>query len=386
MYLFKGNPLVCKPVLSIEIPNLPVAFGSGKVSDSFWLNDNLLLVKSDRIGAFDQPHRMEDGQPAFYPGKGEIINAFNLQAETWASGVMPTDHIELTEEHFKRIPQKLWSRCSLHLPVKERVLVEAIVRTGCEGSMAKTAKEAKPLCGQEISPDLYKGQSLDRPMFTPTSKAPKGEKDIPYTLEEYYREVGDKAVANYIYGMSVLLHLRSKAYALAQKMDKPDDKFEFGIFEQNLPICGTPMRRWRVGFGSTLFNNLCRNSGLTFKSCDLYRGMPLFDSNLFYEFAEENSRTGKVRLIDERGSTDSSRFRLLELTLLGRQFAEKGLFEQAELFLNDFWCKEWFRTQSKLTGEGGYDESSKQIVTLPDWVLAETGRRNLMAYYRLYPD
>lgn len=381
--LLKTNPLLEKPVISVDDFGLSRAFESGKVSESFWLPDvNLLLIKTDRIGAYDQPHRMMDGRPAFYSGKGIISNAFSLEGEAIASSLMPTDHINLSEDHKKVIPPELWSRSSVHLPVKERVSAEAIVRTGCEGSMAKTAKEGKLLCGQEIEKGLYKGKQLSRPMFTPTSKAPKGEKDKPYTLEEYYQEIGDKDIANYIYGISVLLHLAFRENAADKSMDHPDDKFEFGIFSAGLAVgksADSPAiygRSWEDRFSNLCFlNDLQENS---------WREMPNFDFDLFVEFANENAKTGVVRLIDERASTDSSRYRPLFSTGTGRDLHENGGVELARAFLDDFWCKEWFRAQSKATGKGGYDSDSKQIVTLEDWILTQTGQKNLMTYLALY--
>jgi phosphoribosylaminoimidazole-succinocarboxamide synthase len=382
---FKGeNPLFGDAVLDIEIPDLEKAFGSGKVRESFWLSDHtLLLIDTDRIGAYDQPHRTVDGRPAFYTGKGKIINAFNQMGEKIASSIMPTDYVKSTNEHWRQIPRELWPRCSFHFPAEKRIDVEAIARTVCEGSMAKTAKEGKLLCGQSIPADLFKGDALEWPMFTPTSKASKGEKDMPITLEEYFQVIGDKAVANYIYGMSILLHLAFRGKALDNHLDHPDGKFEFGLFPAGLPICGTPQKdeRGKILTYDRLFRRLCSSAGFLREA---WEKMPDFDFELFCQFAEENAKTGIVRLIDERVSTDSGRFRLWANTSMGRDLMQQGCVEQARFLLDDFLCKEWFRAQSRLTGKGGYDADAKQIVTLEDWVLAETGRRNLMAYLWMY--
>lgn len=381
--MLQKNPLSEKnPVLEIEDFGLSRAFGSGKVRESFWLPDeNLLLIDTDRIGAYDQPHKMNNGSPAFYTGKGVLINAFNHEGEAIASSLTPTDYLFMTDEYRKIIPENLWSRCAIHLPVKKRILVEAIVRTGCEGSMAKTAKEGKLLCGQEVEADLYKGKQLSRPMFTPTSKAPKGEKDQPYTLEEYYNEIGDEAIANYIYGISVLLHLNFRKNAYFGRLDHPDDKFEFGIFPEGLHI--NKRKNDEIGGinWENLFKHLCHQNDFSSES---WREMPNFDFDMFVEFANENAKTGVVRLIDERASTDSSRYRPYFSTELGRKLHENGQEEFARTYLDDFWCKEWFRMQSKATGKGGYDADSRQIVTLENWVLNMTGQRNLMAYLALY--
>lgn len=379
-----GNPLLGKPVLDVEIPGLERAFESGKVREAFLIDNGIsVFIDTDRIGAFDQKHRTVDGRPAFYSGKGEIINAFNKKGEIIASGIMPTDYIRPTKRYWQQIPPELWGRCSFHLLAEKRIDVEAIVRTGCEGSMAKIAQEGKLLCGQAISTDLYKGDILERPMFTPTSKAPKGEKDLPLTLEEYFQVIGDKTVANYIYGMSVLLHLAFRGEAMKNMLDHPDGKFEFGLFPAGLPIYGK-MQEDETGKALTydrLFVRSCISAGFDRKA---WHNLPDFDFQLFCQFAEDNAKTGVVRLIDERVSTDSGRFRLWGNTVIGNDLMQIGCPEQARFFLDDFLCKEWFRAQSKLTGKGGYDAAAKDIVTLEDWVLAETGRRNLMAYFWMY--
>ena len=378
--IFGGkNPLAGKPVLDVEIPGLEKV-GSGKVTVIFRAPDGkLIFIATDRIGAFDQPHLTEDGKPAHYPGKGEILTAFNWWGKGAASALVPTDYVPL-KDYLNLIPAELQYRASVHFPANRRVDVEFVVRSSNEGSM--TGKES--ICGQKLPLGLQLGQLLTRPFFTPTTKAPKGEKDKPLTLEEYTEVVGDKGLANYLYGIAVMLHLINRGMALARGLDRPDQKMEFGIFDpmapiyKDGPIANRTRIDWTVEDASTIFSNLCVKAGFNHWA---WKEMPLFDIELFCQFAQKNYQS--VRLVDEYGGTDDGRYRLLADTNRARELMEGGDLEEAKIVMRRYLCKEYFRLASKQTGKGGYEEPAQQAVVIPDKVLVETGKRNLLALQML---
>lgn len=375
--IFGGkDPLKSQPVLDVDIPGLE-RVGSGKVTVVFRMPDgNLIFIATDRIGAFDQPHLTQDGQPAHYPGKGMILTAFQIWGKTKAAlPLIPTDFIPL-ESCLDLIPSALRNRATLHLPANRRIDVEFVVRSSNEGSMTGRAE----ICGQKLPSNLKLGQLLDRPYFTPTTKAPKGQKDVALTLEKYVEVVGDDDLANYLYGISVLLHLINRGMALSRGLDRPDQKMEFGIFDPTAPIFleQLPIKRmefvWSEDNTKVLFNNLCGKAGFLSSA---WINMPMFDLRRFCRFAQTNYQS--VRLIDEYGGTDDGRYRALADTVRARELMAAGEVYRGKALMQEYLCKEYFRLASKRTGQGGYEQPAQQAVIIPKEVLIETGRRNLTA-------
>lgn len=381
------NPLNEQAVLDIDILGLQRYGGETKVRGVFDVAEllALLMITSDKMGAFDQPHLTEDGLPAHYPGKGIIITEFCRWFSAMAGEMMPTDYIPIENASImiSSLPEEYVLRASLHLKAEKRIPIEFIIRSSCEGSMAEKAKQGKTICGQELPRDLQLGDILSRPYFTPTTKAPKGEKDKPITLEEYYGIIGDKYLANYLYGMAVLLHLRNRAEAMKKGLDRPDQKLEFALFTPGLPI-HVPIKNnlvgWNVKQAENIFNITFMSAGMEYESWKL---MPKFDITLFSEYSGQNAIGGMARLIDEAGGTDDGRLRLLSDTMMGRRLVQSGNVDLGKVFIENYLCKEFFRLASKKTGKGGYEKSASQEVIISDAVLAETGRRNLRALLML---
>jgi phosphoribosylaminoimidazole-succinocarboxamide synthase len=270
------------------------------------------------------------------------------------------------------------------LAAKIIVPVEFVVRSSSEGSITKKAEKGESICGQEL-PQLRLGQLLDRPYFTPTTKAPKGQKDRPITLEAYYKLLrSEPAIANYLYGMSVILHLANRQAAQKNGLDRPDQKMEFGIFAEGLPYHvgeeKNPILNWGKVPAARIFNSLCSACGFPRNA---WEKLPQFDFRLFREYAQHNAEARVVRLVDEYGGTDDGRYRRMADTLQGRSFIIAGEINLGQLFLEEYLCKEYFRLASKRTGLGGYEADATQKVIIPDSVLTETGRRNLLAHAML---
>jgi phosphoribosylaminoimidazole-succinocarboxamide synthase len=376
------NPLLEPPVLDIIIPELKAMPGERKVRRGFILPDgNFLFGITDSTGAYDQPHfiRGKKGVKAHYRGKGLITASFELFGRQLASQLIATDYLPLAP-YAHIIPPEYDGRCTAKLPAKKMFPTEDVIRTGGEGSMVDKSQKGDYICGQRVPTGLKFGDSLPRPFFTPTTKAPPGQKDRPIPLEEFYAIIGNKDYANYIYGMSVLLHLLNKKVALRCGLDRPDQKKEFGLFEQGLPVYYPEFepepRKWTMESASLLFSELCLACGMR---TDAWKHMPLFNLGAFCEFAQYNAEARIIRLCDEYGGTEDGRYRPIADTLRGRKLIAAGSRELAMVFLENYYCKEYFRLFSKRTGRGGYNKSATQRVYISRAVLQETGRRNLMA-------
>lgn len=378
-----GRGRSAETVLDVEsLPGLELFPGERKVRRMFiFTSGELLTIATDRIGAFDQPHLTENGRPAHYSGKGIITTNFTIIGKANSGKYMPTDHINPTYfEH--QIPKDLYTRATVSLMANRIIPVEFIVRSTAEGSLAEKAQAGKKCCGQDLPKGIRLGETLPRPYFTPSTKAPKGEKDQDLDIEGYYHHVGDKDLANYLYGMALLLHLFNRSFARRRGLDRPDQKFEFGIFDTGLRVQPNKFITEIIDLNDAqhTFSNACEESGLIRNS---WREMPGFDLNAFLRFAVDNARSGIIRLVDETWGTDDGRYRLLEDTKMGLRLYGLDEPAAAELFMKNYLCKEYFRSESKRTGRGGYDKDAGQTVTIPDLVMEETGRRNLMALWRM---
>ena len=114
-----------------------------------------------------------------------------------------------------------------------------------------------------------------------------------------------------------------------------------------------------------------------------WKNLPGFDLKEFLRFAKVNAFSGAIRLVDETWGTDDGRYRLLSDTVMGLKLYRVREQQLAELFMKNYLCKEFFRTESKRTGRGGYDKDAGQTVVIPNYVMEETGKRNLMALLRI---
>ncbi len=378
MILFNGlNPLDQEAILEINIRGLQRLSGERKVSEGFFAPDgNIILIDTDRIGAFDQPHKNGIGQPAHYAGKGLITAAFNREFRGYAVKYMPTDYVPI-ENYFSLLPQQYRYRAAAHLPAKP-VKVEFIARSTCEGSMEEKASEGESICGQELPKGLRLGQMLPRPYFTPTTKAPKGQKDEPITLDEYYQIIGDQHQANYLYGMTIVLHLANRSRARKRGLDRPDQKVEFGRLLEGTKL-KWPKPMSKNGWAKRL-SYLCAASGF---DPSVWKRLPKFNFIDFCSYSNFNNLNQLFAVIDSGGGTDDGRYRPLFYTALGEEYYSRGLPNQAKAFMQEYLCKEWFRLYSKLTGKGGYSKSASEEVIVPDTILHETGRRNLLALLTL---
>lgn len=381
------NPLLQPAMLEFKVPGMKKIPDKTKVCSVYAPMASILLAfHSDIIGAFDQPHKTEDGKPAHYPGKGIIAAAFEEWGKEKAAKYMPTDRVgyDQIRNFVCTLPNDYLMRLTLHYRAEKKLEAEFICRSTLEGSMAEKAEAGKLICGQKIPRNLKLGDTLDRPYFTPTDKAPKGQKDKPLTLEEYYDLIGDDDLANYLYGMTIVLHLYNRSIAREKGLDRLDQKMEFGIFSFSLPLnlSRTPSINfiWKPKSTEKLFNDLCLNAGMSY---DAWKKMPLFNLERFCQFAAFNAKERTVGLIDEYGGTDDGRYRDLKDTIRGKKLVRTGESELGRVFIENYLCKEYFRLFSKKTGFGGYEAPASQEVVVPYSVLAETGRRNLRALLML---
>ena len=203
--------------------SLPL-LGRGKVRDNYAVgNDQLLIVTTDRLSAFD----VIMGEPI--PNKGRVLNEM---ANFWfdklkhvvpnhLTGVAPESVVAADEVEQVKGRAMVVKRL-------EPILVEAVVRGYLAGSGWKDYQATGSVCGVELPPGLQNAQKLPEPIFTPAAKAEMGHHDENITYNEMERRIGTELSAT-IRDISIKLYKEAADYAATRGIIIADTKFEFGL-------------------------------------------------------------------------------------------------------------------------------------------------------------
>jgi phosphoribosylaminoimidazole-succinocarboxamide synthase len=106
--------------------------------------------------------------------------------------------------------------------------IEAVVRGYLEGSGWKEYSQSGTVCGIALPPGLKRASKLPHPIFTPATKAEAGHHDENITFEQMAATVG-RARAEEVRDTAIALYQKAAAYALERGIIIADTKFEFGV-------------------------------------------------------------------------------------------------------------------------------------------------------------
>ena len=207
--------------------NLPFPVRSGKVRDVYDFGDEVLLVSTDRISAFDWI------LPAGIPDKGRVLT----QISAFWFDLFGGDNHKITCD-VNEMPQlkgldttDLAGRSMLCRKTKI-VPMECIVRGYLTGSGWKEYQKSGSVCGIELPKDLKESAKLENPIFTPSTKAEEGH-DINISFEQMANEIG-VALAEELRERSIEIFLRGSEYAESKGILIADTKFEWGVLDGKL--------------------------------------------------------------------------------------------------------------------------------------------------------
>ncbi len=138
---------------------------SGKVRELYETDDGvLLLVATDRISAFDHVLETE------IPDKGKILTQLSLWWFDRLAGIVANHLVDAP------IPPEFAGR-AMACQRLSMVAVECVARGYLAGSALADYRRAGAVCGVRLPPGLTEGDRLPRAIFTPATKAPRGEHD-----------------------------------------------------------------------------------------------------------------------------------------------------------------------------------------------------------------
>jgi phosphoribosylaminoimidazole-succinocarboxamide synthase len=138
---------------------------SGKVRELYETDEGvLLLVATDRISAFD--HVLEPE----IPDKGKILTQLSLWWFDRLAGIVPNHLVDAA------VPAEFAGR-AMACQRLSMVPVECVARGYLAGSALADYRCSGEVCGVPLPAGLCEGSRLPRPVFTPATKAPRGEHD-----------------------------------------------------------------------------------------------------------------------------------------------------------------------------------------------------------------
>ena len=201
----------------------------GKVRDLYDMGDNLLIVSSDRISAYDSV------LPTGILGKGEVLTRlsefwFSLTAEIIGNHFITQDicsHYDSLKEHIDVLEGR-----SMVVKKAKPLPVECIVRGYITGSGWGEYKKNGTVCGIELKKGLVESEKLEKPIFTPSTKAEQGEHDENINFEQCADIIG-LDLANQVRDYSIEIYSKARDYAETKGILIADTKFEFGLIEND---------------------------------------------------------------------------------------------------------------------------------------------------------
>lgn len=211
----------------------------GKVRDIYDAGENLLMVATDRISAFDFI------LPDEIPFKGEVLNRisafwFDKFADIVPNHLVSIDPADFPEE-FAEYRDYLAGRAML-VKKAQTIPIECIVRGYLTGSGKKTYDENGTVCGIQLPEGLTEASKLPEPLFTPSTKAEIGDHDENISFERCCEIVGED-IATQIRDLSLKIYKAAAEYAAIRGIIIADTKFEFGIIDGKVTLideCLTP--------------------------------------------------------------------------------------------------------------------------------------------------
>jgi len=211
----------------------------GKVRDVYDLGENLLIVATDRISAFDVV------LPTGIPDKGLVLTQLSAFWFELTGAIVPNHFIQVVDSTRvpgidAELPREMIGRAMV-VRKAERIGVECVVRGYITGSGWKEYQRDGEVSGIALPPNLKESQELFEPIFTPTTKAEEGH-DLPITYEQVAELAGERG-ANDVRLRSLAIYRYGRDYARERGIIIADTKFEFGWRDDEVILideCLTP--------------------------------------------------------------------------------------------------------------------------------------------------
>jgi len=202
----------------------------GKVRDIYNVGNNLLIVATDRISAFDVI--MDDP----VPDKGKILTKISIYWFRKLSSIIANHLISINPDEYPDecgpykeflIGRSMLVQKAIPLPV------ECVVRGYISGSGWLEYKKTGSISGVPLPEGLEESSKLEEPIFTPSTKGEPGTHDENISYDEVVK-LTDAKTARVIKDTSLRLYEEGRDMAIKSGIIIADTKFEFGIVNDNI--------------------------------------------------------------------------------------------------------------------------------------------------------
>lgn len=218
-------PAVLSAGLSSRSP-----ISTGKVREIFDLGDELLIVTTDRISAFDVV--MKNG----IPDKGRVLNQlsafwFDRFQHICPNHVVTIDDAAIAERVGEDLPE-LKGR-SLIARKATPLKIECVARGYITGSLLKEYQaQGSGVHGYGLAEGLVDSSRLEDVIFTPATKAESGH-DENISFDQAADIVG-REVAEQVRDLTLHIYQQAVDYAITKGLILADTKFEFGMTDDGI--------------------------------------------------------------------------------------------------------------------------------------------------------
>src|SRR6266496_4429359 len=224
--------LFAAPVINTRL-NGVAPHRQGKVRDIYEVDDDLLMIATDRISAFD--YVLGSG----IPDKGKVLTQissfwFGRTQSIVPNHVIATDPASYPAE--ARAAADLLRGRSMLVTRTEPLPIECVARGYLAGSGWKDYAATGEVCGHRLPEGLRESERLPEPIFTPATKAQTGH-DENINRERAAELVGADRLAD-AERISLALYAAAAEHALARGIIIADTKFELGLDGDDTLVLG----------------------------------------------------------------------------------------------------------------------------------------------------
>lgn len=196
----------------------------GKVRDIYAVDDDkLLIIQTDRLSAFDNI------LPTAIPGKGRILTELSQFWFDRLNHIIPNHLTGIEPESVVNSMERNQVKGRAFVTKRLKALpIEAVVRGYIVGSGWKEYEKTNRICNIELPKGLQIADKLPNIIFTPSTKAAVGERDLNICINQMQSIVG-KDLTSKMEEASIRLYTEASEYALSKGIIIADTKFEFGL-------------------------------------------------------------------------------------------------------------------------------------------------------------
>ena len=272
---YNREPIVIStaPLLETSFPDLNL-HGRGKVRDIYQVGDQLLLVATDRISAFD--YVLGSG----IPDKGKVLTQLSAFWFERMGELVPHHMITIDTAEFPAALQPhagtLRGRSMLCRRTRP-IPIECVARGYLSGSGWKEYQKTGRVCGIALPKGLKESDRLPEPIFTPATKEESGH-DINISEDEAAKIIG-RDLTSRLKALTLEIFRRGCEHAESKGIIIADTKFEFGLVGDGNPAADV-----------VLIDEVLTPDSSRFWPKDQYQpggAVPSFDKQFVRDYLEE---------------------------------------------------------------------------------------------------